>query len=261
MAKVKAIELSPQAAAQAIGVTDRTVLNFISQKRFEAIKIGREWFIDEASFIAFCLRYGYHYKASETNKAQASFPSLSPSSSPSSASSSAASALSAPAPDAASNIAASTETQSLERKSAENKRTEPAGSSSAAGNERSGVFRLRSYGLLIEVMQALWRETRNADQKSFASEPLEVKRCYDFLLAALSELGAGYYAFGVVDKCKHYRRARSHLGSVMALMPLIALQEKKFSPFLTDIEQRVIPAITALLRKLENKKINAEARR
>ncbi len=55
--KKKGKEISVKKAAQSLNLSERTVLNFIKQKKLEAIKVGRDWFIDHASFVSFALKY------------------------------------------------------------------------------------------------------------------------------------------------------------------------------------------------------------
>ncbi len=42
--KKKGKEISVKKAAQSLNLSERTVLNFIKQKKLEAIKVGRDWF-------------------------------------------------------------------------------------------------------------------------------------------------------------------------------------------------------------------------
>ena len=53
------IQINVQKAAALIDVTDRTVLNLIKLRKFEAIKVGKEWFIDYPSFVSFLQKYKY----------------------------------------------------------------------------------------------------------------------------------------------------------------------------------------------------------
>lgn len=55
----KKTEISVREAARQINCTERTIINFIKMKRFEALKVGRDWFIDYASFVSFAKRYDY----------------------------------------------------------------------------------------------------------------------------------------------------------------------------------------------------------
>jgi excisionase family DNA binding protein len=58
MSKIKS-EVSVQEAADHLGVTTRSVLNYINQKEIEAIKVGKTWFIKAPSLDAFITRFGF----------------------------------------------------------------------------------------------------------------------------------------------------------------------------------------------------------
>jgi excisionase family DNA binding protein len=51
-------EVTVQAASDFLGVTQRTVINYIRSKEIEAVKVGKSWFIKKPSLDAFSLRYG-----------------------------------------------------------------------------------------------------------------------------------------------------------------------------------------------------------
>lgn len=206
----KQIELNPQDAASRIGVSPRTILNFITQKRFEAVKVGREWFIDEASFVSFCQRYGYAYEQNNSSVAEDKIGEI----------------LSEP-----SNAIPKESTAAKE-----------------VSKGMKGLESLRSYQLLCEALQNIMQhlDTMRAKQ-------IEARRCFDSVLKALEDLGAGYYAFGFEDKSRHYRRARSYLGAALALKPFLIEISTPIKSFFEFLETRVIPSITALLRKIESK--------
>ena len=46
-------EISATVAAQILGVSERTVLNFIRQKQIRAVKVGKSWFVQKDSVEAF----------------------------------------------------------------------------------------------------------------------------------------------------------------------------------------------------------------
>ena len=58
MKKIK-LEISVQEAADHLGVTTRTILNYIRQKEIEAIKVGKTWFIKSTSLDALVSRYDF----------------------------------------------------------------------------------------------------------------------------------------------------------------------------------------------------------
>ena len=57
--KNKDRELTVKDAASFVGVTNRTIINYIKSKEIEAIKVGKNWFIKEPSLHAFAKRYGF----------------------------------------------------------------------------------------------------------------------------------------------------------------------------------------------------------
>lgn len=56
--KQENIELSVKEASLLIGVTTRSILNYIKAKEITAIKVGKSWYIKEPSLMAFAKRYG-----------------------------------------------------------------------------------------------------------------------------------------------------------------------------------------------------------
>jgi excisionase family DNA binding protein len=52
------IEVSVKEAADMIGVSTRSIINYIKAKEIAAIKVGKSWFIKEPSLIAFAQRHG-----------------------------------------------------------------------------------------------------------------------------------------------------------------------------------------------------------
>lgn len=52
-------EMTVQDAANLIGVSPRTILNYLKTKEIEGIKVGKSWFLRVASVDAFCVRHGF----------------------------------------------------------------------------------------------------------------------------------------------------------------------------------------------------------
>ncbi len=52
-------EMTVQDAASLIGVSPRTILNYLKTKEIEGIKVGKSWFLRVASVDAFCVRHGF----------------------------------------------------------------------------------------------------------------------------------------------------------------------------------------------------------
>ena len=226
-------ELSPQEAADKIGVSSRTILNFINQKRFDAIKVGKEWFIDEASFISFCKRYGYEFENNEkdidTMKAHETV---------------------------AKSIQineVNLHEKNIEYKSDINDKFFESNLTTkeikTSLNSSKGIGTLRSYQILLAGLKK-----NESAMDAFRNQSHQSRRCMDGIFKALEELGAGYYSFGTEDKTRHYRRARSHLGSSLAIKLSMNNLPEVSIEFFELIESRVIPSITALLRKIETNK-------
>lgn len=57
-------ELTVEEASRALGVTPRSIINYIRAKEFEAIKVGKSWFISRPSFDVFKQRYGFSSEVS-----------------------------------------------------------------------------------------------------------------------------------------------------------------------------------------------------
>jgi len=66
MNKKKPNELTVEEAAGMLGVTPRSVINYIRAKEFEAIKVGKTWFINHPSFDVFKQRYGFKAEPPQT---------------------------------------------------------------------------------------------------------------------------------------------------------------------------------------------------
>lgn len=52
-------QISVLGAAEKLGVSERSVLNYIKMKEIEAIKVGKQWFVSVPSLDAFAQRYGH----------------------------------------------------------------------------------------------------------------------------------------------------------------------------------------------------------
>lgn len=96
------------------------------------------------------------------------------------------------------------------------------------------------------------------ESENFKKEPTNdyEKRVRELSFLTLEDLGAGYHSFGVSVKLKHYSQARSHLGAILAL--LLQNDERKlfWHGEKEEIESHILPAFTALLRKIERRPPN-----
>jgi excisionase family DNA binding protein len=80
MGKTNTRETTVDEAAQELGVTARSVLNYIKTREIEALKVGKSWFINKASLDAFKQKHGFASKVdtsvgiSEKETISESFP-------------------------------------------------------------------------------------------------------------------------------------------------------------------------------------------
>lgn len=70
-------DLTVQEASERLGVTPRSIINYINAKEIEAVKVGKSWFIRRASLDSFSMRFGIgkgSSSPSEKEKPETSFP-------------------------------------------------------------------------------------------------------------------------------------------------------------------------------------------
>jgi len=58
MTNAASLEITVEQAAALLGVTPRSIINYIRLKEIEALKVGKSWFINRISLEAFQQRYG-----------------------------------------------------------------------------------------------------------------------------------------------------------------------------------------------------------
>lgn len=63
--KNKDQEVTVQEASELLGVTTRSVLNYIKSKEIEAIKVGKSWYIKRPSLDSFSNRFGFSHRQKE----------------------------------------------------------------------------------------------------------------------------------------------------------------------------------------------------
>jgi excisionase family DNA binding protein len=64
--KNKLTDLSVGEASEKLGVSTRTVINYIKSKEITAIKVGKSWYINKASLDSFILKYKFNPKDIKT---------------------------------------------------------------------------------------------------------------------------------------------------------------------------------------------------
>jgi len=198
------------------------VLNYIKARQIKASKVGKRWFVDRESLEQFNQTGGRGLRA---------FPS------------SVDADFSITAAD--SEDAATTPARPTDRSSGES-RARPDSEQSTRPRRRKGssktVKDLACYRLALAAFQRpLWQ---SADANPFA-ERLNVVR-----LQILEHLGAGYYSFGP-GKHHHYNSARGLIGSALALIYSDELAMGRFADDVAYLEQELLGAFAALLRKIE----------
>ena len=118
---------------------------------------------------------------------------------------------------------------------------EPASDRPTRSSERSRLTHLACYRLCLEAFQMpLWKA---------AEEPLG-PRLRALRSDIVEALGAGYYSFGRA-KIEWYSQARGLLGAGLGLLYSEEDYFKTYGPEITFIETKLMPAFSALLRKLE----------
>lgn len=222
----KSPEITVKEASRQIGVGERMIINFIQMKRFKALKVGRDWHIDYASFVAFARKYGYAL----LDEKEESEPASPPKDPPKKESKPMAEKPSAPKPDGA----AAAET------------------SARPPRKFGNIHTLRVYELFREILQ----------KEKFVSEGKNVRESRVCRLAeeALEELGAGFYAYGFQIKRGHYLAARARLGALVALLRSDRALSDSWGAEINSIEDQLLPAFGALIKKMEKKTYKQEAR-
>lgn len=256
--KKKGKEISVKKAAQMLKLSERTVLNFIKQKKLEAIKVGRDWFIDYASFVSFALKYdipisergesvsekfGTFPKDSERNgdfsENAETFPKLSEN-----------------------NEVISENFRNIPKSSEKNENLSENSSSVSERFEKPKILdenlrpslkrpnhitSLRVYELSKVIFS-------NHNFKFNPENKIE-ERLIDLSFQTLEGIGSGFYAYSWDEKKFHYARARSSAGALMALISSRELVLKKWFREGHELEEVLIPALGALIKIIEKKSI------
>lgn len=67
-------------------------------------------------------------------------------------------------------------------------------------------------------------------------------------------LGAGYYSFGKKHKILYYQKARAAYGAFLSVLLSDPEHSGRFNPELLYIQEKLLPAMSALIRKMEKSK-------
>ena len=101
---------------------------------------------------------------------------------------------------------------------------------------------LKAYQLLVKVFSKYSIHNQHSDE--LTAELDNLKR------NAIKYLGAGFYSFDIELKKDFYNKSRAELGAMVALWHFYSKENDKI---IEDIEKILIPALSALIRKLEKK--------
>lgn len=268
--KKKGKEISVKKAAQSLRLSERTVLNFIKQKKLEAIKVGRDWFIDHASFVSFALKYDIPISEREEGLSEmnGSFPKLSekfdeanndfPKSSEKNAD------FSENAERFEYSNASFPKDSETDADFSENFRNIPKDSEKSTDfsektkklSERIGHSNLKRPNHINSLrVYELSKVIFSNHNFNFRPENKIEERLIDLSFQTIEGIGSGFYAYSWDEKKFHYARARSSAGALMAMISSREAVLKKWSQEGHALEEVLIPALGALIKIVEKKSI------
>lgn len=193
---IRKTELSVDEAAERLGVSTRTIRSYVQEKKIQALKVGRQWFIDVACLEAFAQRSGFERPDGAEEASECAKP--------------------------------------KEGESKEKSRDEPSSS--------KAVTNLACFRLCLEAFQMpLWRRE---EEDSLTTRVQAIRA------DIIESLGAGYHSYGMT-KLECYSRARALCGAVLGLLYSEEARLKTYAGEVAFIERKLMPAFSALLKKIE----------
>ena len=199
-------------------------LNFIREKRIIAVKVGKSWFVDHASILAF------NAGRSPADSAEGGATS------------------SRVEPNRGEYFS---EKMVVSEKPRAVSETRPEG-----GRPRLGVRGLNCYRMAAEIFaKESWRAGDSSDSFSFGgaiSKELFIDRIGVLQLQILETLGAGYHSFGNA-KVTQYGKARAAAGSLLALISANGTIGAALEAERAAVEEKLLPALIALQRTAEKR--------
>lgn len=214
-------EISVKKASQLLNLSERTVLNFIKQKKIQAIKVGRDWFIDYASFVSFSEKY--EFVASNSSESFGKVP----------------------------NDSEKFEKFEKFENVSENadsfpKRTREVSTPQAQETRlKNHLPSLRVYELAKNILFEEKLTSKNV-------VPID-ERIQTLIFSTLESIGSGFYAYSWDEKKFYYGKARSHAGGAMALMISHENILSRWAQINFQLEEVLIPALGALIKTVEKK--------
>jgi excisionase family DNA binding protein len=207
-------ECTVEQASAILGVTPRSVINYIKAKEINALKVGKSWYVNAASLEAFKQRFGFR----ENITPQVTHAS----------------------PEKVTETAnAQIETF---RKPPDPEDTP------AKKREIYPVHRLRLFQIAQEVLHGVSAKT------AFPADRPDLQQKFFSLKAeALELLGAGFYAFSGKSKAILYNRSREKVGGILSLCYFYHKSTDDIPAEILKIEEELLPAYSSLIRKIEKK--------
>jgi excisionase family DNA binding protein len=207
------IELSVKEASEMLGVTTRSILNYIKAKEIMAVKVGKSWFIKEPSLISFSKKYKLGDSVDPQEKAEKQGP-----------------------------------TENSLSGSSEMKKNKPF----IRKNPKKKQYIINTLKLYEIATQAFsmkkWQELEKIKVNELS---LPMQRIRTLKLDALELVGAGYYSFNKKEKRNLYNQSREKIGAILALLYIDLKVKELWSDEVYFIENQLLAAYSSLIRKME----------
>ncbi len=215
MGKKNLRETTVDEAAIELGVTARSVLNYIKTKEIEALKVGKSWFIKKASLDAFKQKHGFISKNDPSEELSEKTP-------------------------VSENFPKNTEI------------SEKVQTTRATGKkEKRDIYPVQSLRLFQIAHETLYaldvQSLLPKDRPDLHQKFLNLK------MEALEFLGAGFYTYSSRNKAILYGRSREKVGGMLSLAYFYQQEKDKPAPNILKIEEELMPAFSSLIRKIEKK--------
>ena len=234
MSKNKFIEINVKKTAAMLNVTDRSVLNFIKLKKIDAIKVGKEWFIDYASLLSFAQRYNYKINDDDTEISE---------------NNSEVSEKDSENTENAEIISANaqifpkvSETSEISAEKAANFPNLP------KDNPKISKYDIHQFRVFLISKQIFNKKLHGINKKD--AHVFEA-RLADNVFNIFQYISSGYYAFGFKQKLMQYQQARDNINGLIGLLSCSEQVEKDWQQEIADIKNNLKPALTALIKKIE----------
>ena len=211
------IELSVKEASELLGVTTRSILNYIKAKEIMAIKVGKSWFIKEPSLIAFSKKYNLgDFKSDLKNSQEKS-----------------GEKEQGPAENSLANSNGPIKNKPFVRKNPKKK--------------QYIVNTLKLYEIASQAFSMKkWQELEKSNELN-----LPMQRIHSLKLDALELIGAGYFSFNKNEKRNLYNQSREKTGAILAILYIDLKVKELWSDEVYFIENQLLAAYSSLIRKME----------